>query len=156
MLLSGATTFAGSFTADFTNPNTPGYYLNQITDTANNSYPVLANAQLLLLPNEASVGPVLIVVNDLDNGKAIDSFTANFQLQIGPGTSNPADGLSFAFGPDISEFSTFAEEGPAMASGGVCVCFDTYNNGAPDHIGLDVKVMGDGTTTGGIVPGGIR
>ena len=39
-LLSGATTFAGSFTSNFSNPNQPGYTLNQVTDTSGNSYQI--------------------------------------------------------------------------------------------------------------------
>jgi len=151
--LSGATAYAGSFTADFSNPSWPGYYLNQMVDTSGNNYPILTNNQLLVLYNEGSIGPASMVVNDLDGGAAIDSFTANFTMQIGPGTSTPADGVAFAFGPDITQFTTFNEQGPNMPGGGVCVCFVTYAGDGPG-IGVNVRVMGDNSALGGIVQGG--
>ncbi len=153
LLLSGATTFAGSFTSAFSNPSQPGYTLNQVTDTSGNLYPVVTNSALLLLANEASLGPNSFVLNDLDNGAAIDSFAANFQLQIGPATSTPADGIAFVFGPDISSATTFGEEGPGMPSGGVAVCFVTYSGDGPG-IGVNVRLFDTGTGVGGIVPGG--
>ena len=97
-LLSGATAFAGSFTSDFSNPSQTGYTLNQGTDPGGNSYPVVTNSHLLLLYNEASLGPISFVLDDLDSGLPIDTFTASFQLQIGPGTSTPADGIAFVQG----------------------------------------------------------
>jgi hypothetical protein len=152
-LLSGATTFAGSFTSNFSNPNQPGYTLNQVTDTSGNSYPVVTNSELLFLPNEVSLNGLSFVLNDLDNGAAIDTLTASFQLQLGPGTSTPADGIAFVFGPDITSGTTFNEEGPYMPSGGVGVCFVTYAGDGPG-IGVNVRVAGDGSALGGIVPGG--
>ncbi len=152
-LLSGATTFAGSFTSDFSNPNQPGYTLNQGLDPGGSSYPVVTNSELLLLYNEVSLGPISIVLDDLDNGAAIDSFTASFKLQLGPGTSTPADGIAFVFGPNVSSATTFGEDGPSMPSGGVGVCFVTYAGDGPG-IGVNVRVAGDGSPLGGIVPGG--
>ena len=121
-LLSGATAFAGSFTADFSNPNlTPGYNLNVQFDASGDPYPLVTNNQLILIYNEVSLPQSSIVINDLDGGAAIDSFTANFQMQIGPGSNPPADGVAFAFGPDILQQTTFGQEGPNMPSGGICV-----------------------------------
>jgi hypothetical protein len=153
LLLSGATAFAGSFTSDFSNPNQAGYTLNQVADSSGNVYPVVTNSALLLLSNETSLGPDSFVLNDLDNGAAIDSFTATFQLQIGPGTSTPADGIAFVFGPDITSSTTFGEEGPYMPSGGVAVCFVTYSGDGPG-IGFNVRVFDTGSGIGGIVAGG--
>jgi hypothetical protein len=152
-LLSGATTFAGSFTSDFRNPSQTGYTLNQLTDPSTNLYPVVTNSELLLLYNEAPLGPISIVLDDLDAGAAIDSFTASFQLQLGPGTSTPADGIAFVFGPDLNSAVTFNEDGPYMADGGVGVCFVSYAGDGPG-IGVNVRVAGDGSALGGIVPGG--
>jgi hypothetical protein len=152
-LLSGATAFAGSFTSDFSNPSQTGYTLNQGTDPGGNSYPVVTNSHLLLLYNEASLGPISFVLDDLDSGLPIDTFTASFQLQIGPGTSTPADGIAFVFGPAITSTTVFSEEGPYMSSGGVGVCFVTYAGDGPG-IGVNVRVAGDGSQLGGIVPGG--
>jgi Immunoglobulin I-set domain len=152
-LLSGATAFAGSFTSDFSNPNQPGYTLNQGTDLSGRSFPVVTNSELLLLYNEASLGPISIVLNDLDAGMPIDTFSASFQLQIGPATSTPADGIAFVFGPDVTSTTVFNEQGPYMPSGGIAVCFVTYAGDGPG-IGVNVRVAGDGTQLGGIVPGG--
>jgi hypothetical protein len=157
MLLSGATAFAGSFTSDFSNTNQPGYTLNTVTDPSGNVYPVVTNSALLLLANEGSLGPDSIVLNDLDTnlggGLAIDAFTANFDLQIGPGTGTPADGIAFVFGPDITSSTAFGEEGPNMPSGGVAICFVTYAGDGPG-IGFNVRVFDSGAGIGGIVAGG--
>jgi hypothetical protein len=153
-LLSAATAFAGSFTSNFGSANQTGYTLNTQTDTNGDVYPLVQNSELLLVYNEPNMSPVSIVLDPLDGVSLVDSFTASFQLQFGPGSSPPADGMAFAFGPDVGTYTVFGEEGPPMPDGGICVCFDTYNNGAPDHVGTDVKVMGDSSTTGGIVPGG--
>jgi hypothetical protein len=152
-LLSGATTFAGSFTSDFSTPNQTGYTLNTLQDINGLTYPLVTNSELLLLYNEGSLGPTSMVLDDLDNGAAINSFTASFQLQIGPGSSTPADGMAFAFGPDINSGTTFNEEGPPMPSGGICVCFVTYAGDGPG-IGVNVRVFDDASATGGIVTGG--
>jgi hypothetical protein len=162
VLLSGATAFAGSFTSDFSNPNQPGYTLNLFTDTSGNSYPVVTNSELLLMPDEVVLYPYLsVVLDDLDTNAAggivIDSFTATFDLQIGPSSSTPADGIAFVFGPDIVSSTAFSEAGPSMPSGGVSVGFVTYPGDYPG-IGVCVKVMGDGADdpagipTGGFVP----
>jgi hypothetical protein len=62
------------------------------------------------------------------------SWTATFDLATGPGTSPPADGVSFTFGPQEGAF--YGEEGMWRF---LVVSFDTYDNGDPDHIGIDVK-----------------
>ncbi len=97
-LLCGATTFAGSFTSNFSNPNQPGYTLNTLSDANGLIYPLVTNGQLLLLYNEAPLTQISMVLDNLDNLAVIDSFTASFQLQLGPGTGTPADGMAFAFG----------------------------------------------------------
>jgi hypothetical protein len=155
-LLSGATTFAGSFTSEFSNPNQPGYTLNTLQDTNGLTYPLVTNSELLVLYNETNLGPVSIVLDDLDSGAAIDTFTASFQLQLGPGSSPPAGGIAFAFGPDINSSTAFNDDGPAMPSGGICVCFVTYWDGRDDGpgIGVNVRTFDDGSGGGGIVPGG--
>src|SRR5688500_10986236 len=42
-----------------------------------------------------------MTIPDFDSGAAIGGFTATFKLQIGPGTGNAADGLSFNWGSDV-------------------------------------------------------
>jgi hypothetical protein len=161
VLLSGATAYAGSFVSDFSNPNATGYTLNQVQDANGVSWPEITNSVLELIPNEINIGQLSFVLNDLDTnlsgGIAIDSFTATFDLQIGPGTSTPADGFAFVFGPDITSTTVFSEAGPYMPDGGVSVAFISYAGDTPG-IGVTVKVMGDGNDdfngvpTGGFVP----
>ncbi len=119
-MLSAGTAFAGSFTNSLANANqTAGITLNTSVDPAGNTYPIIQNGELVLVYNESGLGPISMVLNDLDAGKAIDSFTANFQLQLGPGTGPPADGFSFAFGPDIASYTTATEEGPRGMTSGI-------------------------------------
>jgi hypothetical protein len=96
-----------------------------------------------------------LVIDDLVLGGAVASFTATFDLQTGPGSIPPADGISFNFGqlPNIA----VGEEG---TGDGLTISFDTFDNGLPDHIGIDVLLNGtvvasDGTnpfTNGVFVP----
>lgn len=141
--LYGATAYAGSYTNSFaTTANSSSYTLNQPSGT---TYPVIQNGELVLLPNQTSFGPVSIVLNDLDNGAAIDSLTASFDLQLGPGTSTPADGIFIAFGPEVSSYTTWGEEGPTMTKG-FGVEIDTYRNldeDPWDDIGFDINVAGN-------------
>jgi hypothetical protein len=78
-----------------------------------------------------------LVIDDLVQGGAVASFAATFDLQTGPGTGVPADGISFNLGalPDAA----FGEEGIFQ---GLTVSFDTTFNGPHDPIGIDVLVNG--------------
>lgn len=133
--LSG-TALAGTFTTTFADPFDPAVTLG------GGNAQILTNTAVLTdnLANEA--GSVTIV--DFDGGQAIESFTATFKLQIGPGSGNPADGLSFNFGPDISAGSTYGEEGPGGTA--LSLCFDIYDNGfASEGVptpSLDLKYRG--------------
>lgn len=130
---------AGSFSSDFSNPNQTGFTLNGgfLADGVT-VYPAIENGYLVLTYPEASTQGT-IVLDDLDGGAAIESFTATFKLQIGPGSSNPADGVAFCFGPDITSYSLFNEDG---AGNGVIVCFDIYDNGASEAPAVDIKYGG--------------
>jgi hypothetical protein len=145
-LLSAGTAFAGTFTnslADAT--KTTGITLNTSVDPGGLTYPIIQNGELVLVYQELNLGSISMVLDDLDAGKAIDSFTATFQLQLGPGTSPPADGFSFSFGPDILSYTTASQEGPGTMNAGITVEFDTYRNldVTPwDDIGIDVKIAG--------------
>lgn len=145
LLLSGGTAFAGTFTSTFNNPNQAGLNIvGQGTLSDGSTWtPVIANNSLMLTTNAGSLGGNLIL-DDLDSGKNIQSFTATFGLKLGPGSSPPADGMAFAFGPDVTASSNFGEEGPG-GPGDLVVEFDTYfnaNQTPPDNIGVDVKVGG--------------
>src|SRR5689334_16867978 len=95
VLLSGATALAGSYTNTFTDPNAAGITLSpQQTDTTAGSvyngqtYPLITNGELILTYPDNSEASYAIL-DDLDGGAPIDSFTATFQLQFGPGTATP-------------------------------------------------------------------
>jgi hypothetical protein len=127
---------AGSFNSDFSNPNQTGFTLNGgFRADGVTPYPAIANGYLTLVYNENSQQGS-IVINDLDGGAAIDSFTVRFKLQIGPGSGNPADGLALSFAPEITDTSNFSEEGTGT---GVSVCFDIYDNGDGEAPAIDVK-----------------
>lgn len=130
---------AGSFTSDFSNPNQAGFTLNGgVRPDGFTSYPAIENGYLALTYNENSQQGS-IILDDLDGGAAIESFTARFKLQIGPGSGNAADGTSFCFGPDLNSFSNFGEEG---TGNGVIVAFDIYDNGGGEAPAIEVKYGG--------------
>ncbi len=64
-----------------------------------------------------------MVLDDLDSGQVIGSFTARFKLLIGGG--NGAEGFSFNFAPDLPDLR-FGQEG---AGQGLTVSFDTSKPG---------------------------
>ena len=144
--LFGTAAFAGSFTNSLGNATQmTGITLNTAMDTTGNTYPIVQNGELVMTYNEGSLGGISMVLNDLDGGKAINSCTVTFQIQLGPGSSPPADGFFIGFGPDITSGTTISEEGPSMSSG-FGVEFDTYRNldASPwDDIGIDIKVAGN-------------
>ena len=132
-----ATAMAGSFTSDFSNPNQTGFTLvgNAATRPDGSTFePVIQDGHLVLTWQEISE-QATIFLDDLDGGAAIESFTAKFKLQIGPGSGNPADGVAFVFAPDLDISTSFGEGG---AGTGLMVVFDTYDNGSGEAPAIDV------------------
>jgi len=129
--LSATTVLGGTFTNDLSTTNLAGVTLN---GTA-----AIRSGKLVVTTKAGGQGG--LVLDDLDAGASIESFIATFQVRFVPGTFYPADGLFFSFGPAIS----FPVEGPSGAAVGVE--FDTYDNGAPDNVGIDVKVAGEEIAT---------
>lgn len=68
------------------------------------------------------------------------SFDLDFKLRIGGGTSDPADGFSIYFGPDLGG-AVFGEEGPEGAPG-LVISFDTFDNGGGEAPAIEVKYGG--------------
>lgn len=135
---------AGSFSNTLTDPNnTTGYSVNGSGTLADGSswMPVVQDGHLSLTVNQGGLNGT-VVLDDLDSGQAIESFTAKFKLLL----SGSADGMAFCFGPDITTGITFGETGPGMGGGGLAVSFDLYNNGVvndvQDVIGLSVILNG--------------
>ncbi|MHB1306054.1 MAG: immunoglobulin domain-containing protein [Limisphaerales bacterium] len=141
VLLSGASAVGGSFNSDFSNPNQSGFTLtsNYADRPEGGTYePVIEDGHLILTYAENSQQGA-IVLDDLDGGQPIDSFTATFKLQIGPGSGNAADGFAFCFGSDINSTSNFSEEG---TGNGLIVAFDIYDNGGGEAPAIEVKYGG--------------
>ncbi len=121
-----------------THPSTNGYL--QITAGAN--------------PSPGSFGHrAVIIFDDFDNGLVISGFKFQCDLRIGAGTTPPADGfsLNYARGDDPvilnNDGTGFAaspggeanlpEEGTQT---GLAICFDAWDSGSGDVIGLTVRV----------------
>src|SRR5512139_3865809 len=84
-----------------------------------------------------------IVFDDFDAGAVIAGVTFSCDVRIGSGSPTPADGFSINFARDTDpvllsgSFSGAPEEGTET---GLAVCFDAYNNGGGDVVGLTIKV----------------
>jgi hypothetical protein len=145
IVLSGTTVLAGTFTNAFNDPNnTSGFTLagsGTLADTSS-FFPVITDNYLVLTTNQNNLQGS-VVLDDLDPGLAIGSFTASFNLLLDSGANTPADGFFFVFGNE-SPGSTWSEEGPAGING-VTITFDTYNNTdvpQDDAPAIDVKLNG--------------
>ena len=92
------------------------------------------------LTDEVTGGFGAVVFDGLAATPALTSFTARFNLQLGPGTLPPADGASFAVGN--LGVGAWGEAGPATANS-LTVGFDTFENGPVNEaIGIHVWVNG--------------
>jgi hypothetical protein len=144
-LASVGVSHAGSVNFDFTTGATPtGVTLN------GGAYITNDHTGLHLADNTVFSTTSTLVLDDLDAGATITGFTADFDILIGNGTSGNADGFSFTFGPssgDVSSGASFGEEG-GSGDHDFVVEFDTYNNGTPDNIGIDLKQSGTEIVTG--------
>ena len=137
--LTAATTVAGTFTSDFSNPAQTGITLIGGTRANGDPYPAIANGVLAITYAENSLNGA-VVFDNLDAGKAIESFTLSFKLRIGGGTSTPADGMSLFFGPDVPT-APFGEDGPADTTS-LVIAIDTYDNGNSEGPSIDVRYGG--------------
>ncbi|MBN9692256.1 MAG: hypothetical protein J0M24_18575 [Verrucomicrobia bacterium] len=92
---------------------------------------------VLRLTEAANSESGAFVLPDGDAAKAVGAMTARFDLQLGPGSALPADGLSFNWAKDLpDDVIGAAEEG---AGTGLTVSFDTYNGGGGEAPAVDVK-----------------
>ncbi|MDA7930137.1 hypothetical protein N9B63_04805, partial [Akkermansiaceae bacterium] len=121
---------AGSYSQDFsafsagtTNLN-DGTAISSSTGVA--SVQGGANRYLRLTASGTGSTSASFKLADLDPGKAIDSFSVSFDLQIGGG-GTLADGVSLTFG-EIPTGNGGGEAGFASANG-LVIAWDTYNNG---------------------------
>jgi hypothetical protein len=77
-------------------------------------------------------------IPDLDGGKPVFGIQVDFKLLIDQPSADPADGVSFSWGSDVTSASV-GEEGQGT---GLIIEFDTYDNGGADNYGIDVKWNG--------------
>src|SRR5215470_15078035 len=91
ILLSATTAVGGTFTNDFSSATQTGLSLNGTAQ--------FKNGALIITPKAGGQGGVIL--DDLDAGAAIESFTASFKVRFAAATIYPADGLFFSFGPGI-------------------------------------------------------
>ena len=143
LLLAGGTGLAGTFTSDFSVPYPSGVFINGSGTLADSTgwLPFVATNRLIMTVNQVTLSGSYSPY-DLDSGAPIQAFDAKFKLQFGPGTSTPADGAAFSFGPTVDQTSvTYNEVGAGGFSGGdFSVSFHTYtSNGGP---AIDVYLFG--------------
>jgi hypothetical protein len=145
-LLAGAPVFAASFTTGFS-PGSTGYTLNQAGTTPGGYLTNYLGVNRAVLAPAVAGNSGSVTVGDFDAGQAIESFVANFKLQMGPGSGNAADGVSFNFGPLVYDTLISNEEGPGGTA--LTVSFDIYDNGvanehgAPSTPALDIIYGGN-------------
>ncbi len=133
-LASLASLSAGSFSTDFNSSLPSGTAV--FGSATNDLVGGFTNSGCIKLTTTAGGTGSFIITNDLDTGTAPVSLTARFKALVGGGTG--ADGFSFNFAPDLP-LAGFGEDG---AGTGLTVAFDTFNNGAPDYLGIGVRVGG--------------
>lgn len=76
-------------------------------------------------------------LQDLDDGKNVESFVATFKVLVGGGTSPPADGFSFSWSATVPTGApATAEDGFGSA---LRVSFDTFDNGGGEAAAIEVR-----------------
>src|SRR5690349_21346767 len=126
--VAAAAVQAGTFSTDFNSglPAGTAVYGNAIVDSIGG----VGNSGVLKLTTNVPSELGSFVINDLDPGQRVLSFTANFKVAIyTTNTIAPSDGFSFNFATDLPN-STFNEDG---GGSGITISFDTYNNISDDN-----------------------
>src|SRR6266545_1220657 len=125
---------AATFSTDFNSGLPPGasVYGTAVVDSAGG----VGDSGVLKLTPALPSQQGSFLIDDLDGGAPIASFSATFQMLIGGG--NGADGVSFNFASDLPNDS-FGEEG---AGTGLTIAFDTFDNGNSEAPAIDVKSGG--------------
>jgi hypothetical protein len=140
LAFSGVSLTAGTFSADFNDAAVPpgsAVYGNTIVDPAGG----VDGGGVLKLTQAVNSQTGSFVVDDLDPGSAggLNSFTADFKMRVGGGTSTPADGFSFSVGSDLPA-AAWSEEGPTTT--GLVVAFDIYDNAGGEAPAIDLRWNG--------------
>lgn len=87
-----------------------------------------------------------LIIKSIPTRQKVSRMVVKFEAQIEEGTTPPADGFSFNFGPDITAATTIGDNGAAR---GLAVTFDTYDEGGSDT-GPAVEVLYDSVWKSGI------
>jgi len=135
-LTTAVTASAGTFSTDFNSgqpPNTSVYGSAYVDSSGGPD-----NSGCLKMTTAVISQTAGFVINNFDNGGAINGFTATFQLYLGGGTSPPADGFSFNFANDIPSYVMDETGAPST---GLTVEFHTFTN-ATSGIGIHVVWKG--------------
>jgi Bacterial lectin len=126
---------AGSFSSDFNSGLPTGTAVYDVATVAGDGG--IANSGCLKLIDENTSGTGSFIIDDLDAGTPIVSFTATFKALIGS-LGNGADGMSFSFAPDLP----LSGMGEAGGGTGLTVSFDSYANSLGDAPSTKVSVGG--------------
>lgn len=117
--------FPASFAADFNSGLPAGTALygtsgGGVIDTVGG----VDNSGVLKLTFNSNDDAGALVIGELAPNRRVTAFNASFMLRIGEGSTEPADGFSFNFAPDLPDtFSTGAENGVGT---GLSFCVDNY------------------------------
>jgi hypothetical protein len=87
-----------------------------------------------------------MVIKSIPARQKVSRMVVKFQVQTTGGTTVPAEGFSFNFGPDLAANQPIGVDGIAS---GLAVTFDTYDGGDPDSAPA-VEVVYDSLVKGGI------
>lgn len=129
VLLTATLTEAATLTTDFAAglPAGSSIFANASVDSG-----------VLKLTNAVNSQTGFFYVNDLDAGLPVTRLTVSFKMLIGGGFLS-ADGLSFSFASDLPSSPSYGSYvGEEGGGSGLRVSFDTWDNGSPDAIAIDV------------------
>ena len=87
-----------------------------------------------------------LIIKSIPTRQKVSRMVVKFEAQTAGGTTPPAAGFSFNFGPDLSTATQFGDNGAAR---GLAVTFDTYDEGGSDT-GPAVEVLYDSVWKSGI------
>jgi hypothetical protein len=83
------------------------------------------------------------IINDLAPGEPVLSFVADFKVQIGSGSADGADGMSFNFADDLPNAAVGATPSEDGVGNGLSICIDNYSGGVqPPGPAIRVKYAG--------------
>ncbi|MGV3772460.1 MAG: lectin-like domain-containing protein [Verrucomicrobiales bacterium] len=134
---------------DIAVPSVPEYSLDFNTDGATPEGTFVTGTAAIALEGGVENSGVLqltinensqagaFVIEDIDEGDPVYGFTATFKALVGGGSDVPADGFSFNFATNITDFPEGEFENGIGT--GISVLFDIYDNGGGEAPAIDIK-----------------